>query len=140
MRRSDEPIKITAGQRHAELGQRELTVLHRQLEREWQRLLSAYRRDVAAERAVPFGEAEDMVDHLVKEECREELSALADGEREQLRQVEEALERIADGSYGFCLETGAPIPLARLEAIPWARYSIEVQELAEKGLLDDDHA
>lgn len=45
-----------------------------------------------------------------------------------LRQVEEALGRIDEGSYGVCDECGQPISLKRLEAVPWALYCISCQE------------
>ncbi len=45
-----------------------------------------------------------------------------------LRQVEEAIERINDGSYGICGECGQPISPKRLEAVPWANYCIGCQE------------
>ena len=67
------------------------------------------------------------------------MFSLSSAERDHLIEIDEALKRIELGTFGFCLYSGKPIALARLEAIPWARYSIEVQELAEKGLLDDDH-
>jgi DnaK suppressor protein len=41
-----------------------------------------------------------------------------------LYDVDAALKRIEDGTYGICERTGKPIPLARLVAIPWARYCI----------------
>ena len=49
-----------------------------------------------------------------------------------LAEVERALARIADGTYGICEITGAPIPEERLEAMPWTRYSVEGQERAER--------
>jgi RNA polymerase-binding protein DksA len=45
-----------------------------------------------------------------------------------LREIEEALQRIEDGTYGICEKTGKLIGKARLEAIPTARLSIEAQE------------
>lgn len=45
-----------------------------------------------------------------------------------LREVQEALSRLEDNSYGHCLECEEPISLKRLEAIPWARYCITCQE------------
>ena len=133
MRSGKSTLAKSPGARHPELGPTELLQLHRHLEREWRQLLEAYRRDVAAERSVPFGDAEDNLDHVVKEEFREDVSALAETERERLRQVEEALERIADGSYGFCLETGAAIPLARLHASPRARYTLAGGDSASRA-------
>lgn len=44
-------------------------------------------------------------------------------EQEKLYEIEAALKRIDDGSYGICELTGQPIPKPRLDAIPWARLS-----------------
>jgi len=52
-----------------------------------------------------------------------------------LRQIERALEKIADGTYGICDITGEEIPLPRLEAIPYATMTVKAQEKFEKGLL-----
>ena len=45
-----------------------------------------------------------------------------------LREVEEALERIEEGSYTVCADCGQPISPKRLEAVPWAKYCIACQE------------
>jgi len=55
-----------------------------------------------------------------------------DRERKLIAKIDEALERIADGSYGYCEETGEPIAIRRLEARPIAEYSIEAQERHER--------
>ena len=52
-----------------------------------------------------------------------------------LKQIERALEKISDGTYGVCDITGEDIPLARLEAIPYATMTVKAQEKFEKGLL-----
>lgn len=52
-----------------------------------------------------------------------------------LRQIERALEKINEGTYGVCDITGEEIPLARLEAIPYATMTVKAQEKFEKGLL-----
>ena len=60
---------------------------------------------------------------------------LMDTERKLLRQIDEALERITEGTYGICLATGKPIVRARLEAKPWARYGVEhARKLEESGV------
>ena len=64
--------------------------------------------------------------------------ALMDSERKLLEQVNEALGRIEDGIYGICQGSGKPIPKARLEAIPWAKYCVEYAGMLEKGLIRDD--
>jgi DnaK suppressor protein len=46
-------------------------------------------------------------------------------ERALLQEIDEALDRIDDGTYGICLATGQPIGKARLKARPWAKYCIE---------------
>ena len=55
-----------------------------------------------------------------------------DRERKLIRKIEEALKRIDDGSYGYCLETGEPIGVKRLEARPVATLSVEAQERRER--------
>ena len=55
--------------------------------------------------------------------------SLVSFEQEKLYEIEAALKRIDDGSYGICEFTGRPIPKTRLDAIPWARFS----EAAERS-------
>jgi DnaK suppressor protein len=55
-----------------------------------------------------------------------------DRERKLIRKIDEALKRIDDGSYGYCLETGEPIGVKRLEARPVATLSVEAQERRER--------
>ena len=55
-----------------------------------------------------------------------------DRERKLIFKINEALERIEEGTYGFCEETGVPIGIARLEARPIATLCLEAQELHER--------
>jgi DnaK suppressor protein len=55
-----------------------------------------------------------------------------DRARKLILKIDEALERIANGTYGYCEETSEPISLARLEARPIATLSIEAQERHER--------
>jgi len=55
-----------------------------------------------------------------------------DRERKLIRKIDEALKRLDDGSYGYCLETGEEIGIKRLEARPVATLSIEAQERRER--------
>jgi RNA polymerase-binding transcription factor DksA len=48
--------------------------------------------------------------------------------RELLFEIDEALSRIEDGSFGICLGSGEPIPKERLEAVPYTKYTREYQE------------
>ncbi len=55
-------------------------------------------------------------------------------EQDALYQIEQAIDRIRNGTYGKCELTGKPIEPARLEAIPWARFSVEAErELERQG-------
>lgn len=58
---------------------------------------------------------------------------LIEGERAILREIDEALERIRQGTYGVCLATGRPIGKARLKAKPWAKYCYEYTLAQEQG-------
>lgn len=60
---------------------------------------------------------------------------LMDSERKLLREIDDALLRIQDKTYGICEGTDKPIPKARLEAQPWARYSVEHARMLEEGLV-----
>ena len=64
--------------------------------------------------------------------------SLAENERKMLREIDEALERIQDGTYGRCLGTGKSINKARLMAIPWTKFSIEFASKLEQGLVSLD--
>ncbi len=63
---------------------------------------------------------------------------LMDEEIRLLAFIDEALERIENGTYGICIGSGKPIGRNRLEAIPWTRYSVEYAELMEKGLAAEE--
>ena len=65
----------------------------------------------------------------------ENTIGLMDSERKLLTEVDDALQRIEDGTYGICEGTGQPIPKERLEAIPWARYCAAYACLLEKGFV-----
>jgi RNA polymerase-binding transcription factor DksA len=56
------------------------------------------------------------------------LSHAQDG----LYEIDQALRRIESGTYGICEMSGQPIPHERLEAIPWARFTVECQSQIEK--------
>ena len=59
--------------------------------------------------------------------------AVAEGLREELASIERAEQRLADGTYGLSVESGAPIPDARLEAVPWVERTVEEQSRYEQG-------
>jgi len=58
--------------------------------------------------------------------------SLLSQERDSLFEIDAALKKIDEGNYGLCEMSGRPIPHARLEALPFARYTIECQSELEK--------
>lgn len=63
---------------------------------------------------------------------REFSMGLSERQQKYLEQVDEALQRIKDGTYGICKVTGEPIPVERLEEVPVAKYSVQGKEIIEK--------
>jgi len=62
---------------------------------------------------------------------------LMDSERKLLQEIDDALQRIEDGTYGICEGTGKPIPKARLEAQPWATCCVKYARMLEQGLVTE---
>jgi DnaK suppressor protein len=60
-------------------------------------------------------------------------SAVADSQREELAAVERAEARLAEGKYGLSVDSGEPIPDARLQSIPWAERTVEEQARYESS-------
>ena len=58
--------------------------------------------------------------------------SLLSSDQDAIYEIEEALKRIEKGTYGVCELTNKPIPRARLEAIPWTRFTVQAQAQLEK--------
>jgi DnaK suppressor protein len=58
--------------------------------------------------------------------------SLLSSDQDAIYEIEEALKRIEKGTYGICELTGKPIPLPRLDAIPWTRFTVEAQSQLER--------
>lgn len=79
------------------------------------------------------GAAGDIGDESVRDDEKSKAFSTREADDTQLDEVRLALGRIADGTYGLCLVDQEPIPAARLEAVPWARYCAKHQgELESK--------
>lgn len=102
-----------------------------------QELIDLYEHDLRVGKGLPDAGAEDLVDRANDAYNREFLLSLSGTERDALVEVEQALERLDGGDYGHCSHCEDKIPAKRLQAVPWARYCIDCQELAEQGLLEE---
>ena len=75
----------------------------------------------------------DLADRASSETDRAIELRARDRQRKLIAKIEAAIERLNDGSYGYCEETGEPISLKRLDARPIATLSIEAQERHERN-------
>ncbi len=74
----------------------------------------------------------DILDSVSEERTRELDMILTDREKRKLLQIDDALDRIEDETYGQCEECGCKIPRARLKVLPFAKYCVECQEKNER--------
>jgi len=115
---------------------RETIELARMIEERRAALAAEIRREVSRARNEPFSEVAGTV-HDTGDEALADLVADIDNaevtrDLAELRELEAARARIADGSYGVCADCGVDIPLARLRAQPAALRCLACQERREK--------
>lgn len=80
----------------------------------------------------PGEQQADIADRASSETDRAIELRARDRQRKLISKIDSALERIAEGTYGYCEETGEPISLKRLDARPIATMSVEAQERHER--------
>ena len=119
-----------------EVPQDQFQALRERLQNQRDEILNMYKQDLRAGQESADDGTEDIVDRANNAYNRELMFSLSDSERLTLLQIENALRRMDDGAYGRCTNCGQSIHVLRLEAVPWARFCIDCQELAEKGLLE----
>jgi DnaK suppressor protein len=105
--------------------------LRTQLEQKRRDVFESYRRTQAANRESGEEGLLDLADRATESYRKEFLYSLTDNERDLLRRLDEALNRMDDGTYEECQSCGEKIGLPRLKAIPWAHLCIECQEKEE---------
>ena len=88
--------------------------------------------------SVDDSETPDPVDLAVRNYSKNVSLAVSENDSRQLTEIDQALLRLDDDEYGTCQNCEKPINPKRLQAIPWARYCLDCQELVEKGLLDEE--
>lgn len=127
---SPEPVDEISGLRLSELA-----LLKRKLGEELASL-----RERLRERHASINEGDidlpDEIDQAARDQEHGYLLRLADKERKLLVEVQHALAKIDAGTYGVCEGTDEPIGFERLNARPWARYSIEYKEQLERDEQD----
>jgi DnaK suppressor protein len=88
--------------------------------------------------SIDDSETPDPVDLAVRNYSKNVMLAVSENDSRQIILINEALERIEDEEYGLCQNCEKEINPKRLDAIPWARYCLNCQELVEQGLLEED--
>jgi DnaK suppressor protein len=74
----------------------------------------------------------DILDSVSEERTRELDMILTDREKRKLAQIDDAIDRIDENTYGLCEDCGVKIPKARLRVLPFAKYCVECQEKTER--------
>src|SRR5262249_55447034 len=97
------------------------------------RLSTRLGADTAGAREQRLDVAADSADASVADEAESEDFSEAELDSSVLAQIDAALRRIDDGTYGQCLADGGPIEPKRLDAVPWAAYCIRHQKLLEEA-------
>ena len=100
-----------------------------------QEILEAYRKNKTYGMEADEEGAQDIADKASNSYTKEFLFSLSNNERDMLQQVDEALNRIDDHRFGFCVVCEDEMDRKRLEAVPWAQRCISCQEKQEQGLL-----
>ena len=137
----DEGHNLLAGPRNVQpyIVKRGEQYMNKEQTEHFREILLAWKRDLMVEvdRTVSHmkDEAANFPDPNDRATQEEEFSLelrTRDRERKLIRKIDEALKRIEDGNYGYCLETGEEIGIKRLEARPVATLSVEAQERRER--------
>jgi DnaK suppressor protein len=136
-----EPGGLLAGPRNVQpyISKRGEAYMSKEQLEHFRQILLSWKRDLMEEvdRTVSHmkDEAANFPDPNDRATQEEEFSLelrTRDRERKLIRKIDEALKRVEDGSYGYCLETGEEIGIKRLEARPVATLTIEAQERRER--------
>lgn len=101
--------------------------------KEREQIVGEVKQTYASSQEVGQDGIQDIGDEAANIYNKQILLSLNESERIRLQEVDEALDRIASGSYGICEECGEPISLKRLEVRPVAKYCVACLSKMEKG-------
>jgi DnaK suppressor protein len=94
---------------------------------------------ISTERRAPQRDVGDFYDDAESEKGRQLNHLLSERDRAKLAQIDDALEKIADETYGMCEECECDIPKKRLNVLPFARCCIECQsEMERRGIINSE--
>jgi DnaK suppressor protein len=114
------------------LTKKESTALRIALKAKRAELLRAHGENLAAGTHAEVTAYADPMDAATRATDERERLGLAEQERRLLGEIDRALAKFDDGSYGVSEQSGRPIPIERLRAIPWARLTADEEERREQ--------
>jgi len=119
------------------MDKKKLEAFRKRLEERQQALRKAVSRTEEDGRVADQDSAQDIADRAASSYTKEFLFSQSNNDRQLLRMVESALQRIREGVFGQCVNCGNEINSKRLEYVPWTRYCIACQEKLEQGQLEE---
>jgi len=115
-----------------EVDRREIEKLKRMLLEKREEIIGGVKQIRASSQEMGQDGIQDMADEASNIYNQEVLMSLNENQRRLLRKVDEALDRIEEGTYGICDSCGKPIVLKRLRIQPFTNYCVQCQESIEK--------
>ena len=113
------------------MDQRKVKAFREKLEEKKEAILETFNKNKSYGMEADGESSQDIADKAANSYTKEFLFSLSNSERKLLNQVDNALSRIADHSYGVCASCGDSLNLKRLQAVPWATLCIDCQEKQE---------
>jgi DnaK suppressor protein len=110
----------------------QIATLRAKLEAEQERIVKRLSDDTTELAATVTADPGDIEDAAADEAGSFRTNTLRERERVQLAEIEAALARMHDGSYGICEDTDEPIPYRRLELEPTTRFTVDALEQRER--------
>src|SRR6202522_1248507 len=129
-------MAIKAALKAATMDKKKLDTFRKKLETRRQELSHMVVRNQKDGRTADDEATQDVADRAASSYNKEFLFSQSNNDRQLLNMIDEALDRIRQGSFRECFSCGKEFKTKHLKAVPWTRPCIECQEKAEKGLLE----
>jgi DnaK suppressor protein len=116
--------------------QQKIAAIKKQLLVKREELLNEFRQKNAEAAELIDQGVPDVGDQSLTADLQDLLHLLSDSKREEILKIDEALDRIRKGDFGFCTACGQPIAIERLEIRPHTRHCINCKKQLEKELAE----
>ncbi len=115
------------------MNKRQLARYRKELLAKREELLDRVRTARTSEQEATDKEAPDLGDRALSTVIRDLSYQLTTTERDIMRRIDDALDRMEKNEYGVCVQCAKKMQIGRLDAVPWARHCIQCQELQDRG-------